>query len=424
MKCFVIAAASLVIASTSCQKDEVRIPDWATNGINTAVEQLKLGAALTEGTGRFPQSINVGKDLVELGIQLDRDTTTFSDAMKAQPAKEDIGKMVACGIYSWVSGFFPGSLWYAYELSGDEELKPLAISYTNLLAPVQDYTKSHDVGFMIGCSYGNALRLSQDDSIKTVIINTAESLITRFDPTIGCIRSWEFGDWNYPVIIDNMMNLELLFRASELSGDTKYRDIAITHANTTMENHFRPDWTSYHVVSYNDDGTVECRQTHQGKSDDSAWARGQAWGLYGYTMCYRKTGNAQYLALARNIADMIMSNVLTDDAVPLWDYSAPDLQRTPRDASAGAITSSAMLELSTMVDPDQSGKYFAYGERILESLSSPRYLAKPGENMGFVLKHSVGDLPHGNQIDTPLNYADYYYLEALKRYIDILRTRQ
>ena len=213
------------------------------------------------------------------------------------------------------------------------------------------------------------------------------------------------------------MNLDLLFTVSKLTNDDKYKNVAITHANTTMKNHFRPDYTSWHVVSYNNDGTIERKQTWQGKNDDSAWSRGQGWGVYGYTACFRETKDSTYLEFARNIADMIMSRVKTDDAIPYWDYMAPVTPETPRDASAAAVTASALLELSTFVADGQ--KYFDYAEKILKSLSSDDYLAKPGTNGGFILMHSTGSLPNGSEIDVPLNYADYYYLEALKRYMDL-----
>ena len=218
-----------------------------------------------------------------------------------------------------------------------------------------------------------------------------------------------------------MMNLDLLFTAGKLTGDPKYKEIAVSHADKTMPNHFREDGTSWHVISYNPDGTVECKQTFQGKNDDSAWARGQSWGVYGYTSCYRETGDRRYLDFAVKLADMIMERVTTDDAIPYWDYNAPQGEETPRDASAAAVTACALLEMSTMLPDGQ--KYFDYAEKILKSLSSDAYLAKVGENQGFILMHSVGSLPNGSEIDTPLNYADYYYLEALKRFMDLKKLR-
>ena len=270
---------------------------------------------------------------------------------------------------------------------------------------------------MMNCSYGNALRLAPNDTIKAVLVETADNLCARFNPEIGCIRSWDFGAWNFPVIIDNMMNLDLLFNVSKLTGNEKYKNVAVKHAQTTMKNHFRPDYTSYHVVSYNNDGSVEIKQTHQGKNAESAWSRGQAWGVYGYTSCYRETQDTAFLQEAVHIADMIMERVKTDDLIPYWDYDAPAGEKTPRDASAAAVTASAFLELSTFI-PDGK-KYFDYAETILKNLSSPDYLSAKGSNQGYVLMHSTGSLPHGSEIDVPLNYADYYYLEALKRCIDL-----
>ena len=303
------------------------------------------------------------------------------------------------------------------ELTGDEELKKRAIEYTNILNPIRELKGTHDVGFMMNCSYGNALRLAPNDTIKAVLVETADNLCARFNPEIGCIRSWDFGAWNFPVIIDNMMNLDLLFNVYKLTGDEKYKNVAVKHAQTTMKNHFRPDYTSYHVVSYNNDGSVEIKQTHQGKNAESAWSRGQAWGVYGYTSCYRETRDTAFLQEAVHIADMIMERVKTDDLIPYWDYDAPAGEKTPRDASAAAVTASAFLELSTFA-PDGK-KYSDYAETILKNLSGPKYLAAKGSNQGYVLMHSTGSLPHGSEIDVPLNYADYYYMEALKRYIDL-----
>ena len=204
------------------------------------------------------------------------------------------------------------------------------------------------------------------------------------------------------------MNLDLLFNATRLTGDSTYYKVAVKHAQTTMKHHFRPDYTSYHVISYNNDGTIESKGTYQGKNDDSAWSRGQAWGLYGYTSCYRETKDAAFLQEAIHLADMIMKRVTTDDCIPYWDYNAPAGEATPRDASAAAITASALLELSAYAPKEK--KYFDYAETILKNLSSDKYLAVKGSNQGFVLMHSTGSLPHGSEIDVPLNYADYYPL--------------
>lgn len=416
-KNLVLFASFAVMALSACKTAPQEDYSWVKKGIDTATEQLKLTGEEVKGTQQLPRSIRTGYDMNFLCQQLERDSLTFKDSLRAQPAAEDLGKRRLCGVHDWTSGFFPGTLWYTYELNNDEALKALAIDYTNLLNPVRYYKGTHDLGFMINCSYGNALRLSANDSIKAVMVETADNLCSRFNDSIGAIRSWDFGTWNFPVIIDNMMNLDLLFTASKLTGDSKYKEVAVKHADTTMKYHFRPDYTCWHVVSYNNDGTVERRQTHQGKNDDSSWARGQAWAVYGYVACYRETGDKKYLDFAQKIADMIMERVKTNDLIPLWDYDAPQGENTPRDASAASVTASALIEMSTMV-PDGK-KYLDYAETILKNLSSDAYLAKVGTNQGFILMHSTGSLPNGSEIDTPLNYADYYYMEALKRFIDL-----
>lgn len=403
------AVAALVI---SCNN---KSPEWVGTALESSTQQLLSTADTLRDSGRFPRSIWSGWDIEFLAEQIGPAVYAKVDSLRPQPSADKLGKLRTCDVYDWTSGFFPGSLWLAYELTGDERLLADAVDYTNKMLPATFYTGTHDLGFMVGCSYGNALRISPNDSLNTVIIRTADNLASRFNPEIGAIRSWDFGPWNFPVIIDNMMNLELLFQASKLTGDNKYKDIAIRHADKTMACHFRPDMTSYHVVSYNPDGSIETRQTFQGRSDESAWARGQAWGVYGYTVCYRETGDEKYLEFAQKIADMMISRVKTEDHIPLWDYDAPNLPTTPRDASAAAVTSSALFELCGYLPDGQ--KYFDYAESILRSLSSPEYLAEPGTNCGFILKHSTGSLAHGSEIDVPLNYADYYYLESLKRYI-------
>jgi rhamnogalacturonyl hydrolase YesR len=303
-----------------------------------------------------------------------------------------------------------------YELTEKNFFKDEASKFTGYLHDIRYYKGTHDLGFMIYCSYGNEFRLTGDTAAVPVMIQTANNLISRFNHTTQTIRSWDFGEWQYPVIIDNMMNLELLFWASEYTNDPKYKDIALRHANTTLEHHFRDDMSSYHVIDYDSiTGNVISKGTFQGYSDGSHWARGQAWGLYGYTVCYRYTKDEKYLKAAEEIARFIMDNVQTDDLIPYWDYMAPDIPDAPRDASAAAITCSALLELSKYT-AQHGTAYYNYAETILKNLSGEKYLAKTGDNFGFVLMHSVGHLPANSEIDTPINYTDYYYLESLKRY--------
>lgn len=419
-KNFIVCASLALFTFASCNQKEKEDYSWIKKGIDVASYQLKMTAEEVADSAKLPRSIWVGYDMDFLCSQLEKDPKVFKDSLRVIPVSR-IGQRRLCSIHDWTSGFFPGTLWYTYELTGSSYFKDQATKFTNLLNPVREYTGTHDLGFMMYCSFGNAERLSPNDTIPSALIQTADNLAGRFDNKIEAIRSWDFGSWNFPVIIDNMMNLDLLFYASRQTDNSKYKDIAIKHADKTMEHHFRADASSYHVVSYNSDGTVERKQTHQGKNDDSSWARGQAWALYGYISCYRETGDKKYLDFAEKIANMIMTRVETDDLIPLWDYDAPKLPETPRDASAASVTSAAMLEMSTMV-PDGK-KYFNYAETILKNLSGDDYLAKKGENQGFILMHSTGSLPNGSEIDTPINYADYYYMESLKRYMDLKGIR-
>lgn len=321
----------------------------------------------------------------------------------------------------WCSGFFPGSLWYLGELTGNQDWSRRAADYTETLDSAQYLTWHHDVGFIIGSSYLNGYRLGGKEQYAPVVVNAAKSLATRFRPGAGVIQSWNVDKgwqsergWACPVIIDNMMNLEIMFEATRLTGDSTFYYIAVSHANTTMAHHFRPDFSCYHVVDYDPaTGDVRHRQTAQGYADESSWARGQAWALYGYTMCYRYTGDPNYIYQAIKVCDMIFNTPsMPDDLVPYWDYNAPNIPSEPRDASAAACTASALYELSTYL-PGRGYKELA--DKVVASLSSPAYRAATGENNHFLLMHSVGSIPHGHEIDVPINYADYYYLEALLR---------
>ncbi len=359
--------------------------------------------------------------------RLDRSVQQYelmAESLKDQPDKlpktiDADGKLQTTGPRGWVSGFVPGSLWYLYEYSNNKKLEDYAKMYTARLESLKTYKGTHDLGFMINCSYGNGLRLIGDTAYRSVMLTGAESLSSRFNPLIGCIKSWDHNKdkWQFPVIIDNMMNLEFLFWASKVSGNPKYRDICISHADVTMKNHFRPDYSSYHVISYDTiSGGVEKKNTHQGFADESAWARGQAWGLYGYAVMYRETKDAKYLDQAKNIAAFILNHPnLPADKIPYWDFNAPDIPNALRDASAGAIIASALIELSGYVDPDLAKNYLAVAERQVRTLSSPEYFAEKGTNGNFILKHSVGHLPRKSEVDVPLTYADYYYIEALMR---------
>jgi hypothetical protein len=321
----------------------------------------------------------------------------------------------------WCSGFYPGSLLYIYEYTKDAVILEEAKKRLSILEKEKHYTGNHDLGFMIFCSFGNAYRILGNPEYKTTVDTTAASLSTRYRPSIKCIQSWDSSkNFRCPVIIDNMMNLELLNWVTDNGGDKKYKEIAITHANTTLKNHFRPDHSSYHVLDYDlKTGTVSRKKTAQGYADESAWARGQSWGFYGYTVMYRFTKNQRYLNRAKSIASFILNHPnLPADGIPYWDFNAPDIPKTYRDASAGAVLASGLLELAQYVKKKEQKKYIAAAEKILRSLSSDAYRAKWGTNGGFLLMHSTGSLPAKSEVDVPLTYADYYFLEALKRYKD------
>ena len=334
---------------------------------------------------------------------------------------DKLGRMVYIPIDDWCSGFFPGSLCYLYQLTNDKSWLLQSKRFTEALDSIQYLTWHHDVGFMIGSSYLNIYRLNPNKAYKKTIIQTAKSLCTRFRKKAGVIQSWNVDrgwqskrGWTCPVIIDNMMNLELLFEATRLSGDSTYWKVAVSHANKTLENQFRKDGSCYHVVDYDpNNGAVLHRQTAQGYADNSAWARGQAWAVYGYTVCYRYTHDRKYLDQAVKTLNFVMQNPnLPDDLIPYWDFDAPNIPNEPRDASSAACIASALYEMNNYL-PDNG--YTSLADRIIRSLSSPEYRAPLGKNGCFLLMHSVGSIPHNNEIDVPLNYADYYFLEALTR---------
>jgi unsaturated chondroitin disaccharide hydrolase len=362
---------------------------WIKTALNRSGEQLLMAAEKYKNTQQNPR--------------------TFEN-----------GKVIFAGYKDWTCGFFPGSLWFMYEFTKNEKFKTEAEYYTNLNSQTQYRKETHDLGFMLYCSYGNGYRITKDENYKKVLLTGAKSLESRFHPQVGLIKSWESRkQWQYPVIIDNMMNLEFLMEVSKMTGNEKLKEICISHADKTMKNHYREDNSSFHVVDYDSiSGNIIQKQTAQGYADNSSWARGQAWGLYGFTMMYRETKDSKYLEQAKKIAAFILNNpTMPKDLIPYWDYNAPKIPNEPRDASAAAIVASALIELDSYVknNPD----YLKTAETILKNLTTEEYLAPKGENGLFILKHSTGNWPRNSEVDVPLNYADYYYLEALGRYMKV-----
>ena len=320
----------------------------------------------------------------------------------------------------WTSGFWPGLLWYAFEVTGEERMRTAAQQFTSQLEPLAYAPATdHDLGFQVFNSYGNGYRLTGDEAYKPIILATADSLATLYNPAVGTILSWPRSvpglDWpQHNTIIDNMINLELLFWAAKNGGADSLYDIAVSHAETTMKNHFREDHTSYHVVVYDKDtGQPLKRVTHQGLADESMWARGQAWAIYGYTMVYRETQDPRFLTFAQQVTDVYLER-LPADHVPYWDFDDPDIPEAPRDASAAAIVASALMELSTYVDDKEKGEaYLSAAKAMLASLSALYHTDADGNTA--LLKGVTGHRPNGTEVNTSINYADYYYLEALVR---------
>ena len=383
----------------SCLQKEDEKPDFITENIMFAREQMGGAIDMIEKSGTVLNPVKLNQN----------------------------GSVFYCDYTDWRSGFYPGSVWYLYELSGDSALLPIAKKYTGAIKEAQNLTWHHDIGFIVGCSFGNGFRLTSNDEYKDVIIQAARSLSTRFREVPGVIQSWNVDrgwqserGWECPVIIDNMMNLELLFDATRFTGDSSFYRIAVEHADRTLAEHFRPDGSCYHVVDYSlSDGSVRNRHTAQGYSHKSAWSRGQAWAVYGYTICYRETKDRRYLDQALSTFYFMKNHPkMPADRIPYWDMDAPNIPDELRDVSSASCIASALYEISTM-GVINAGCYSAYADSIMVALASPAYRASIGTNGNFLLKHSVGSIPHKSEIDVPLNYADYYYLEALKRKRDI-----
>lgn len=374
----------------------------------------------------FAQNTRGMKQLIDRNMKLAAEqykymaTLTPVDSM---PRSFDAAqnKLILSNTRWWTSGFYPGSLWLIYSYTGDTAVRAEAERRLTILEKEKYSTADHDLGFMIFCSFGNAYKITKKEEYKDVCAVASESLIKRYKPAMNAIQSWHsLTAPKAPVIIDNMMNLEMLNWVSDEWREPKFKVIAIDHANTTLKNHFRPDNSSYHVVDYDPlTGKVIEKKTAQGYSNESAWARGQAWGLYGFTMMYRFTTEITYLDQAKKIAAFILNHPnLPKDGVPYWDFNAPINKNTLRDASAGSIMASAFLELSRYSEGAEKQQYIAQAEKILKTLSSKTYLAKYKRNGGFLLMHGVGHLPAKSEVDVPLTYGDYYFIEAMLRYRD------
>ena len=388
---------AFILSSISCDSKKSEMRNVINNSLNFSAKQtLYMFEQLKDSIGKFPKS-----------------------------AEND--QLITCKHNWWTSGFFPGTLWYLYEETGKPGLQSAAEIMSERVKPeLQNPNQDHDLGFIFNCSFGNGYRITQKEEYKEILNEAAACLAKRFNTTVGCTRSWNNKHWEFPVIIDNMMNMELFAVASAYTKNNHFYDMAVSHSDKTLENHFRSNFSSYHLVSYDTvNGNAVQKETFQGHSDESAWSRGQAWALYGYTMMYRVTLKKRYLQQAENIAKFIINHPnLPDDKIPYWDFDAPDIPNAHRDASAGAILASALVELSTYLNGKISHECLKVSEQQIRSLASNKYRAQQvGDNAGFILMHSTGFMARGSEIDVPLPYADYYFVEALLRYKRLLEKK-
>lgn len=392
MKKFIIAIGSLVMVSCAGTFNK----DFTTDALNYCANQTTLSIDELKGDSAVDYTM------------MPRNVLAGQNSWNCRKVCKE----------EWTSGFWPGVLWYDYEFTQDLKIKDAAERYTaslGFLANTQAY--DHDLGFLVYCSYGNAYRLTGNPAYKQIVFSVADSLATLYNPKVGTILSWpralKENNWPHNTIIDNMMNLEMLFWAAKNGENTELYDIAVSHANTTMKNQFKPDYSCYHVALYDTiTGAFIKGITHQGYKDSSMWARGQGWAIYGFTTCYRETKDIKYLEFVQNVADAYLKR-LPEDYIPYWDFDDPEIPNAPRDASAAALVASGLLELSTYVKAEKGLQYKQAAIEMLKALSTSEYQSRD-KNPSFLL-HSTGHWPNKSEIDASIIYADYYYIEALLR---------
>lgn len=316
------------------------------------------------------------------------------------------------GTNGWLAGFFPGQLWMAYELTGKRSWARRADARQEPLTVRADDTSTHDLGFLLQTSFGRQAALTGRDRPRAVTRRAAAALAARWVPRVGATRSWNGPDGQVTVIVDNLVNLELLFAASRSGGRPEWHQMAVQHALTTAAHHLRPDGSTTHVVRFDEtSGRPVWKGTVQGRHDESTWARGQSWAVHGFTTAYRESGDPRLLDAARRTADFVLGHV-PRDGVPYWDYDAPSGGDRTRDTTAAAVLASGLLELARL-DPDAARRaaYAAQGLRTLRSLAGPRYLAK-GTRSPALLRHGHHSPTYP---DSGVTYGDHYLVEALLR---------
>ncbi|TDW47971.1 glycosyl hydrolase family 88 [Flavobacterium sp. 270] len=388
---FIFSILGFAMLTTAC-KSKVILPPQNTTSVDNLLQT------------RYQMLLDYPVD----SMSMPRSMTINTNLIKKVPSRD------------WTSGFFAGNLWQLYRITGNQKYKEQAEKWTPFSKKESVNRGSHDVGFKVYCAFGEGLKVEKNADYKKTIIKGAETLCTRFDEKVGAIRSWDFNKevWDYPLIIDNMMNLELLFEASKLSGNKKYQEVAIKHANTTLKNQFRADNSCYHVIDYDPKtGAVRKKTTLQGYNDDSVWARGQAWAVYGFTMSYRYTKDKKYIDQAEATAKFFMADKnLPEDGIPYWDFRDPSIPNAARDVSAATVMASGLYELYSYT---KNKSYLAYADKIINTLHSDKYILNKEINAPFILDHSTGNWPKHDEIDEPIIYADYYFLEALLRKKDL-----
>jgi len=382
----------LGFACVSCKSEDKKYTDISKSNIDALLE------------ARYEKFLDYNLD----SLAFARSYSWGEKAIHKRPSKD------------WTSGFFAGNFWQIYMLTGKEVFKERAKLWTAFIEKEKLNSGTHDMGFKVFCSFGNGLKVEDNQEYKDIIVKSAQTLSTRYNPHIGSIRSWDFNrdKWQFPVIIDNMMNLELLFEATKISGDSTFHNIAVNHANTTLKNHFREDHSTWHVLDYDTiSGQVRARVTHQGISDDSAWARGQAWAINGFTSVYRYTKDKKYLNRAVKTANFFINHsTLPKDGIPYWDFSHPNIPDISRDVSAATIVASALVELYQYT---QNEAYLNYSKKVVQSLKTNTYILPKTLKIPFILDHSFGDWSKRAEMDEPIVYGDYYFLQTLLRLRDL-----
>lgn len=356
------------------------------------------------------------KQLKRTIAELNNDSTKFPHAVRA----DKDSSWITTSSSAWGCGYFPGMMWYMYEITGDEFWKKNANRWT-LGVEKEKYNKgAQDLGFMITSSFGNAYRLTKNKHYGEVLLETGEHFANRYNSVVGCTRSWGPNEDNkqFQVIIDNMVGTELLFTGAKIGGKKDWFDMAIKHAEKTMKNHLRSDGSTYHVVNYDPvTGVVIGKRSAQGYALESRWARGQAWAIHGFTTTARETSEGRFLQTAQKVADYFINN-LPENYIPYWDFHAPNIPDEKRDTSAASIAASGLFELSTLVEDDKAKqKYFDSACKILNSLCSPPYLSE-GTDTPAILLEMIETRYDARDPSVKLSciWGDYFFVEAIVRY--------